>query len=56
LGKVEICAGCGTVARESSGSFKCGQCGSDISIVVSAEIFKKMVEAGLVTGSKKQEQ
>jgi len=44
--KVEICAGCGTVSKKESGKFKCPKCGSDVSVVLSREIFEEMVKEG----------
>jgi len=48
LRKVEICANCGSVAKEESSTFKCPRCGCVVSVVVSKEIFLHMVKEGLV--------
>lgn len=45
--KVEICAGCGTVSKRESKKFKCSKCGSDVSVVVSREIFEELVKEGM---------
>ena len=44
--KVEICAGCGTISKRESRKFKCPICGSEVSIVVSKEIFEQLVKEG----------
>jgi predicted RNA-binding Zn-ribbon protein involved in translation (DUF1610 family) len=41
----EICAICGEVAKEGPNKkFKCVKCGSNISVVVSQEIFEQLVK------------
>jgi hypothetical protein len=45
--KVEICAGCGLINKSESKKFKCAKCGSDVSVVVSKEIFAQLVKEGL---------
>lgn len=43
--KYEICAICGEVAREGiNKKFKCAKCGSNISVVVSQEIYEQLVK------------
>jgi len=44
--KVEICANCGKVSKTESVEFLCTECGSEVSVVVSRQIFKQMVDAG----------
>jgi hypothetical protein len=44
--KVEICANCGLISKNESRKFKCRQCGCDISVVVSREIFEQLVKEG----------
>jgi len=46
--KVEICANCGAVSKDESSTFKCPNCGCDVSVVISKEIFLHMVKEGLV--------
>jgi len=45
--KVEICANCGLIGKHESRHFKCPQCGCEVSVVVSREIFEQMVKEGL---------
>ena len=44
---VEICANCGKVSRTTNERFHCPVCGSDVSVVVPAAMFKQMVKDGL---------
>ncbi|MEW6748898.1 MAG: hypothetical protein AB1295_04290 [Candidatus Micrarchaeota archaeon] len=44
---VEICANCGKISKDIKDSFHCPDCGSDVSVVVPAAMFKQMVKDGL---------
>ena len=46
IDKVEVCANCGLIGKSESKSFKCPQCGCEVSVVVSREIFEMMVKEG----------
>ncbi|MBI5047285.1 hypothetical protein HZC07_06165 [Candidatus Micrarchaeota archaeon] len=48
--KIQICANCGQVVKESSDDFLCA-CGSNVCVVVPPSLFKKMVESGLAKDS-----
>ncbi len=45
--KIEICANCGKINKSESKEFKCPECGCDVAVVVSKDIFMHMVREGL---------
>jgi hypothetical protein len=45
--KIEICANCGKINKAQSEEFKCADCGCDVCVVISRDIFLQMVKAGL---------
>ncbi len=45
--KIEVCANCGKINKVESKDFRCPDCGCDVCVVISKEIFLQMVKAGL---------